>query len=64
MSENLTWIKSSYSGSEGGSQCVEVATLANGTAVRDSKDPSGPILRFSADAWRTFLNEVRSGRLQ
>ena len=38
--------------------------MPNGTAARDSKDPNGPILRFSADAWRTFLNEVRSGRLQ
>ena len=61
MSENLTWIKSWCSGSEGGGQCIEVASLAGGIAVRDSKDPSGPILRFSADEWRTFLDGVKAG---
>ena len=57
------WRKSSYSAQAQGN-CVEVATNMPGIAVRDSKDPSGPILRFSANAWRTFLNEVKSGRLQ
>jgi hypothetical protein len=23
--------------------------------VRDSKDPSGPVLTYAADAWRSFL---------
>ncbi len=61
MSENLAWVKSSYSGSEGGG-CVEIAAMPNGTAARDSKDPNGPILRFSADAWRTFVRNVKAGR--
>jgi hypothetical protein len=55
------WRKSSYTGGQG--NCVEVATLPNGTAVRDSKDKSGPVLRFSADAWRAFLREVKAGKL-
>ncbi len=60
MSKNLIWIKSSYSGSEGGGQCVEIAALPNGDrAVRDSKDPNGPVLRFTADEWRAFLARVR-----
>ncbi len=58
----MNWRKSSYSASA--DDCVEIAPLPNGTAVRDSKDPTGPILRFSADAWRDFLNEVKSGKLQ
>ncbi|MFD8592677.1 DUF397 domain-containing protein [Streptomyces sp. NPDC059637] len=31
--------------------------------VRDSKDPQGPALRFSAEAWSAFVAEVKSGRL-
>ncbi|HKB29381.1 MAG TPA: DUF397 domain-containing protein [Streptosporangiaceae bacterium] len=61
MSENLIWIKSTYSGSEGG-QCVEIASISNGTAVRDSKDPDGPVLRFTRDQWRTFVADVKAGR--
>ena len=57
----MEWIKSSYSVNEG--QCVEVAPLPDGTAVRDSKDSAGPILRFSADAWRAFVQEIKDGRL-
>jgi hypothetical protein len=59
MSENLTWIKSSYSGSEGGSSCVEIAVLPNGVAVRDSKDPDGPVLRFSGAEWRAFIRRLK-----
>jgi hypothetical protein len=52
------WHKSSHSGS--GDQCVEVAALTAGThAVRDSKDPHGPALRFSSAEWRSFLDAVR-----
>lgn len=49
----LDWHKSSYSGSEGGA-CVEVATTPTTIHVRDSKDPEGPVLTFSADAWQAF----------
>lgn len=59
MSDTLIWIKSTYSGSEGGS-CVEIASLPNGIAVRDSKDPSGPVLRFSAAEWRAFVRKIKS----
>ena len=53
-----TWRKSSHSGS--GDQCVEVAALPGSRrAVRDSKDPDGPALLFSAAEWRTLLDAVR-----
>ncbi len=61
MKDDLRWRKSSYSSNQG--ECVEVAPLPNGTAVRDSKDKSGPALRLSAAAWRTFLRDVKAGRL-
>ncbi|MEV6010159.1 DUF397 domain-containing protein [Streptomyces sp. NPDC051976] len=58
---NATWHKSSYSNAAGG-ECVEVAlTLHPVVPVRDSKDPDGPALLFSADAWSAFLTAVNAG---
>jgi hypothetical protein len=30
--------------------------------VRDSKDPTGPVLAFRADAWTAFITDVKAGR--
>ena len=46
------WRKSSHSGDEGA--CVEMAVLPEAVAVRDSKDPAGPTLRFTPASWATF----------
>jgi len=51
----LNWRKSSHSGT---GQCVEVATPRQGVAVRDSKDPQGPSLSFTTEAWAAFIAEV------
>ena len=51
------WRKSSYSGSNGG-ECVEVATT-KAVLVRDTADRSGPVLRFTAEAWRAFTAAIR-----
>lgn len=57
----LNWRKSSYSGGTGG-DCVEVATLPDGgRAIRDSKHPGGPILRFTPAEWAAFQAGVRDG---
>ena len=40
---NLNWKKSSFTGNE---NCVELAYLGAAIAVRDSKDPGGPMLTF------------------
>lgn len=54
----VTWRKSSRSNGSGG-DCVEVAELDSGyRAVRDSKDPGGPILVFTASQWSAFTAEV------
>jgi hypothetical protein len=42
----MTWRKSSFSGSNGGN-CVEVASTLG--ALRDSKNPSGPVLTGRVD---------------
>jgi hypothetical protein len=41
---------------------VEVAPLPDGgVAVRDSKDPSGPILRYTPLEFAAFLHGARAG---
>lgn len=53
------WRRSSWSGTNG--NCVEVALLRGGNVgVRDSKDPHGQVLRFSPEAWRSFVFAVRA----
>ncbi|MEU9879779.1 DUF397 domain-containing protein [Streptomyces phaeochromogenes] len=53
----LAWRKSTYSGDQGG-DCVEVADIPAPTtiAIRDSKNPAGPILTLDPAAFSTFLN--------
>ncbi|GAA2664541.1 MULTISPECIES: DUF397 domain-containing protein [Actinosynnema] len=54
---SLNWRKSSRSNSTQ-ANCVEVARTPNGVAVRDSKNPNGPVLRFSAAAWGQTLKST------
>jgi Domain of unknown function (DUF397) len=55
------WRKSSHSGDNGG-DCVEVARNLHGVAVRDSKNPRGPVLTVEPAGWRDFIAEVKAGR--
>jgi Domain of unknown function (DUF397) len=56
----LTWRRSSYSSAQG--NCVEIAALPSGcTAVRDSKQQSGPVLAFAPVAWQTFCSAIKAG---
>ncbi|WP_326767934.1 DUF397 domain-containing protein [Streptomyces sp. NBC_01591] len=63
--ESPRWFKSSFS--ENGGQCIEVA--ANLVAplgvvpVRDSKNPSGPVLNASAASFASFVAGVKAGEL-
>ncbi|MFG2007057.1 DUF397 domain-containing protein [Spirillospora sp. NPDC048911] len=52
------WRKSSFSTDNGGN-CVEVAAVADGIAVRDSKDPQGPALALAPEAWRALTAELK-----
>ncbi|WP_335940588.1 DUF397 domain-containing protein [Streptomyces sp. PTD5-9] len=53
------WRKSSYSGGSSG-DCLEVNdACAACVPVRDSKNPQGPAVVFSASAWTPFVAAVR-----
>jgi hypothetical protein len=52
------WRKSSYTTSNGGN-CVEVAGQESRVLVRDTKDRTGPTLRFAPDAWHRFAERMK-----
>ncbi|MGA8112436.1 MAG: DUF397 domain-containing protein [Actinocatenispora sp.] len=59
MTPDLTrasWFKSTRSGNNGA--CVEVAFISGAVAARDSKDPAGPTLVVSTNAWTRFVRSV------
>jgi Domain of unknown function (DUF397) len=54
------WRKSTYSGQDG--NCVEIATNLPGIiAIRDSKNPAGPVLRFTHCDWTAFIRGIETG---
>ncbi|WP_426503006.1 DUF397 domain-containing protein [Dactylosporangium sp. McL0621] len=54
------WRKSTRS--EDGN-CVEVAKAVNGSiGVRDSQDPTGPVLDFDRGSWTSFTDDIHTGR--
>lgn len=61
------WVRSSYSDGSGG-QCVEFSrtfTQTHGAVpVRDSKNPYGPALIFSAEGWSSFVSAVIRGEFR
>jgi hypothetical protein len=57
---SASWRTSSYS-SGGGNQCVEVAALTAAVAVRDSKDPGGPVHLFHPAAFHDLLARIKRG---
>lgn len=55
------WQKSSYSGDT--ANCVEQGDCrCDGVPIRDSKDPSGPVLVFTETAWSEFLTAIKQGQ--
>lgn len=57
--ESLAWLKAHGSTSNG--QCVEIASAVGNIAMRDSKDPDGPILVYTPSEFRAFLDGARNG---
>ncbi|MEU1339444.1 DUF397 domain-containing protein [Streptomyces sp. NPDC005827] len=56
-SSSIQWRRSSYSNGMGG-ECLEVATLAESIAVRDSKVTLGPHITLSDAAWQGFIQAL------
>lgn len=56
---DLKWRKAQRSAGNGA--CVEVASYQDMVAVRDSKDPNGPVLTYAHDEWNVFLRGAKSG---
>jgi hypothetical protein len=56
--DRLRWRTSSRSSN--GENCVQLAMSSGGVLVRDSKNPTGPMLLADLAA---LLTEVKSGRL-
>ena len=57
------WVKSSFSFANG--NCVEVAELpGDSVGIRDSRDPGGPVLRFTRGEWAAFLGGARRRELE
>jgi hypothetical protein len=55
------WRKSSRSSGGQQGSCVEVARgLPGAVAVRDSKDPHGPVLTLAPGAWRDLIADVKT----
>ncbi len=57
-----TWRKSSYSGGTA-ENCIEVASMPGGTAVRDSKQHRGPIVTVPSGDWAEFIGSIKAGTI-
>ncbi len=55
----LRWIKAQASTHNGA--CVEVAAAGGKIAMRDSKDPGGPVLVYTPTEFSAFLDGARNG---
>jgi hypothetical protein len=54
------WRKSSLSG-PWTDNCVEVAFVDGAIGVRDSKNPTGPVLVFTPSEWDAFVDGAKDG---
>ena len=46
--------------SVGNGACVEVAELDSSVLVRDSRDQSGPLLKFTSSQWLSFVWRMKN----
>jgi hypothetical protein len=60
MLAGAVWRKSARS-SPSGDNCVEVAFVPGGVAVRDSKNRDGSSLLFTEEEWNAFVAGAKEG---
>ena len=56
---SLAWLKAQSSSHNGA--CVEIAKAVGNIAIRDSKDPDGPILVYTPAEFKAFLSGAQNG---
>ncbi|WP_024934740.1 MULTISPECIES: DUF397 domain-containing protein [Actinomadura] len=59
----INWRKSSYSGSSNDEMCVEVAELASGIGIRDSRNPHAGLLDVSSAEFAVLVRQIKKGAL-
>lgn len=59
--DNASWRKSTWSDSND-SGCVSIALLRSHGAIRDSTDPTGPIIVIPRGTLSGFLHAVKAGK--
>ncbi|WP_306216357.1 DUF397 domain-containing protein [Actinoplanes sp. RD1] len=57
-STTTEWKRSSYCAD---GACVEVALDGEHVAMRDAKDPQGPVMRVSRQDWQNFTARIVAG---
>lgn len=55
----LNWRKAQVSVNNG--QCLELARAEDMIAIRDSKNPGGPVLKYTRAEWHAFLDGAKNG---
>jgi Domain of unknown function (DUF397) len=59
MSDDTAWVKASASNADG--SCVELRRSNSMIEVRDTKDRSGPVLRFTSAEFAAWLDGAAKG---
>jgi hypothetical protein len=57
-SDGVLWRTAERSG---GDNCVEVAAIDGGIAVRNSRQPDGPIVLYTEEEWTAFMDGAKRG---
>ena len=57
--EVVRWKKSSFSATD--ISCVETIIEVDEIQVRDSKNPDGPVLKFTPNEWDAFIAGAKDG---
>lgn len=52
----MNWHRSTFCTA---SECAEIAVSGQAVLIRDSADPAGPVLTFTAGSWRALIARVK-----
>jgi hypothetical protein len=58
QAEHSSWRRASFCASN---ECIEVAPHNNMIVMRNSREPRGQVLRYTAEEWRSFVRGIKAG---